>query len=191
MKLEIVSASLIAALGFGWMGNSAHAEASIFELRITNDTDTDLTFRLHEGQSKHARLVHNGDKVSEYTVAAGTYDVVGVQATGSKCSPSCGGCSPTIGKVYAYYDDSKGNEQRNNYYEPSIEFFEYCGVAGSKPITTYTSNWSIDHGTGKGTGEFKHSQKSSSNSYTSSNAGKGLTVDGKYISGHATIIYGD
>lgn len=41
----------------------------------------------------------------------------------------------------------------------------------------------------KGPGEFKHSQKFSSNSYTSSNTSKGLTVDGKYISGHATITY--
>ena len=189
MKLQALSVTMVAALGLGCMGNTAHAEASIFELRITNSTDTDLTFRLHDGQSKHARLVHDGKKVSQYTIAAGAYDVVGVQATGSKCSPSCGGCTPTIGKVYAYYDDSHGDEQRNNYYEPSIEFFQYCGIAGNKTITTYTSNWVFDHGTGKGTGKFNHSQKSSTNSYTKSDAAQGLTVDGKHISGHATITY--
>ena len=167
----------------------AHAEASIFELRITNETDTDLTFRLHDGQSKHARLTYNGKSVSSHTIKSGQHDTVGVQATGSKCSPNCGACTPTIGKVYAYYIDSKGDEQRSNYYEPSIEFFEYCGISGDKPVTTYTSNWSFDHGTGKGTGAFYHDQTASHNSYTSDNPAKGLTVDGKYISGHATITY--
>jgi len=171
--------------------NVANADASIYELRITNDTSTDLTFRLHDGQSKHARLVYNKNSVNSHTIKAGTSDIVGVQPTGNKCATTCGGCTPTIGKVYAYYIDSHGNEQRSNYYEPRVEFFEYCGFAGTKPITTYTSNWSFDHGTGKGTGAFKHSQKSSSNSYTSSDPGKGLTVDGKYISGHATITYTD
>lgn len=170
---------------------TASATASIFELRITNDTDTDLTFRLHDGQSKHARLTYNGSAVSSHTIKAGAYDIVGVQPTGEKCSPDCGACTPTIGKVYAYYNDSKGNEQRNNYYEPTVEFFQYCGISGDKPITTYTSNWSFDHGTGKGTGKFDHQQSSSHNSYTSGNAAKGLTVDGKYISGHATITYSD
>ena len=151
MKRLAIFVGLSLATGLGWAGNSAEAEASIFELRITNNTDRALTFKLHEGQSKHARLVHNGNKVSAYTIASGAYDVVGVQATGSKCTPNCGGCSPTVGKVYAYYKDDKGNEQRNNYYEPSVEFFEYCGIAGTKPITTYTSNWAFDHGTGKGT----------------------------------------
>lgn len=189
MKICTIVACMIGSLSLGWTGNMAHAEASIFELRITNNTDTSLTFRLHEGQSKHAKLVHDGKKVSGYTINAGTSDTIGVQATGNKCSPTCGGCSPTIGKVYAYYQDDDGDEQRNNYYEPAIEFFEYCGVAANKPITTYTSNWVFDHGTGKGTGNYDHDQKSSTNSYTKSNAAQGLTVDGKYISGHATITY--
>ncbi|MCR9078022.1 MAG: hypothetical protein NXH78_02885 [Hyphomonadaceae bacterium] len=191
MKIATTTGALIAALACGWSGNTAHAEASIYELRISNGTGTDLTFRLHEGQSKHARLVYDKKEVSSYTISAGQSATIGVQATRNKCSTNCGACTPTVGKVYAYYTDGHGDEQRNNYYEPSIEFFEYCGVAGSKPITTYTSNWTFDHGTGKGTGEYDHSQKSSSNSYTSSNAGKGLTVDGKYISGHATITYSE
>ncbi|MEL6826825.1 MAG: hypothetical protein AAFN91_11310 [Pseudomonadota bacterium] len=177
----IVTASLTVGI--------AHAEASIFELRVTNDTDTDLTFRLHDGQSKHARLTYNGSSVSSHTIKSGATDTVGVQATGKKCSPNCGACTPTTGKVYAYYIDSKGEEQRSNYYEPSIEFFEYCGISGDKPVTAYTSNWAFDHGTGKGTGAFKHSQSASHNSYTSGDPAKGLTVDGKYISGHATITY--
>ncbi len=188
-KLTSISAlSVIAAIA---PLNFAHSEASIYELRITNNTNSDLTFRLHDGQSKHARLTYNGNSVSSHTIKSGVADIVGVQATGSKCSPDCGACTPTIGKVYAYYTDSKGDEQRSNYYEPSIEFFEYCGISGDKPVTTYTSNWSFDHGTGKGTGVFNHSQKASHNSYTSSNPAQGLTVDGKYISGHATIIYSE
>lgn len=189
MNPKTITGGLIAAICFGMSADIAFAEASIFELRITNNTDTDLTFRLHDGQSKHAKLVYDGKSVSSYTIGAGSYDVVGVQATGKKCAPNCGGCTPTTGKVYAYYTDSKGDEQRNNYYEPSIEFFEYCGVAGTKPITTYTSNWVFDHGTGKGTGAFKHDQDGSHNSYTHSDAARGLTVDGKYISGHAEITY--
>lgn len=189
MRIQFVAVVAASAVALGLTDNVAFAESSIFELRITNNTDRALTFRLHDGQSKHARLVHDGNKVSEYTIPAGSYDVVGVQATGSKCSPNCGGCSPTVGKVYAYYFDDKGDEQRNNYYEPSVEFFEYCGFAGTKSITTYTSNWAFDHGTGKGTGKFKHSQKASNNSYTKSDPAQGLTVDGKYISGHATISY--
>ncbi|MEM9572287.1 MAG: hypothetical protein AAF996_12550 [Pseudomonadota bacterium] len=186
MSWAVLSAiSVIAPLGL------AHAEASIFELRITNNTDSDLTFRLHDGQSKHARLTYNNKSVSSHTIKSGTSDTIGVQPAGKKCSPNCGACTPTIGKVYAYYTDSKGNEQRSNYYEPSVEFFEYCGVAGTKPITTYTSNWSFDHGTGKGTGVFNHQQSASHNSYTSSNPAQGLTVDGKYISGHATITYSE
>ena len=167
----------------------AQAESSIFELRITNNTNSDLTFRLHDGQSKHARLTYNAQSVASHTIAAGASDTIGVQATGKKCAPNCGGCTPTVGKVYADYTDSKGNEQRSNYYEPSVEFFEYCGLAANKPITTYTSNWVFDHGTGKGTGVFKHDQSATHNSYTSGDPAKGLTVDGKYISGHATIVY--
>lgn len=189
MSMNPISiAGIILMVATAFVGD-ASAEASIFELRISNDTDTDLTFRLHDGQSKHARLTYDGKSVYSHTIKSGVSDTIGVQATGNKCSPNCGGCTPTIGKVYAYYTDSKGTEQRTNYYEPSIEFFEYCGISGDKPITTYTSNWSFDHGTGKGTGAFKHSQSSSHNSYTSGDPAKGLTVDGKYISGHATISY--
>ncbi|MEM7328452.1 MAG: hypothetical protein AAF437_06910 [Pseudomonadota bacterium] len=190
IRTAIMAITALLAIGLS-AGLTAHAEASIFELRISNETDTDLKFQLHDGQSKHARLTYNSKEVSSHTIKAGTADTIGVQATGDKCAPNCGGCTPTIGKVYAYYDDAKGEEQRNNYYEPMIEFFEYCGISGGKNITTYTSNWTFDHGTGKGTGAFKHSQKSSSNSYTSSNAARGLTVDGKYIKGHATITYED
>ena len=189
MEFQKLLTGAVMALCIGLSGGLANAEASIFELRITNDTDTDLTFRLHDGKSKHARLKYDGATVSSHKVKAGTYDVVGIQPTGDKCAPNCGGCTPTIGKVYAYYDDDDGNEQRNNYYQASVEFFEYCGVAASKPITTYTSNWKFDHGTGKGTGKFNHDQKSSHNSYTKSSPAQGLTLDGKYISGHATITY--
>lgn len=189
MRRKILLAGLIAALSLGCFGNLAHAESSIFELRITNDTDTDLTFKLHEGKSKHARLVYDGNKVTSHKIKAGESGTVGVQPTGHKCAPNCGACTPTIGKVYAYYKDDDGNEQRNNYYQASVEFSEYCGVAATKPITTYTSNWSFDHGTGKGTGEFEHDQSSSHNSYTKSDPAQGLTLDGKYISGHAKITY--
>ncbi len=136
MKIATTASTLIAALACGWSGNTAQAEASIYELRISNGTGTDLTFRLHEGQSKHARLVYDKKEVSSHTISAGQSATIGVQATGNKCSTNCGACTPTVGKVYAYYTDGHGDEQRNNYYEPSIEFFEYCGVAGSKPITT-------------------------------------------------------
>jgi hypothetical protein len=191
MKIATITTVTVAALMFGCAGNTASAEASVFELNIANETGTDLTFRLHDGQSKHARLVHGKSEVSSYTIKAGASDTIGVQPTGNKCSPSCGTCTPTIGKVYAYYNDGNGNEQRNNYYEPSVEFFEYCGVAANKPLTVYTSNWVFDHGTGKGTGKFDHSQKSSHNSYSNSSPSKGLTVDGKHISGSATITYSD
>lgn len=189
MRFLHLLAGLTTTLFIGFTGSVAHAEASIFELRITNDTDTDLTFRLHDGKSKHAKLKYDGDTVSSHKIKAGTDGIVGIQPTGKKCAPNCGGCTPTIGKVYAYYEDDDGNEQRNNYYQAAVEFFEYCGVAGSKSITTYTSNWTFDHGTGKGTGKFSHDQKSSHNSYTKSDPAQGLTVDGKYISGHATITY--
>ncbi|MFN3211636.1 MAG: hypothetical protein ACE37M_00900 [Henriciella sp.] len=117
--------------------------------------------------------------------------MVGVQATGAKCDPKCGVCTPTIGKVYAWYKDSSGEEVRNNYYKATVEFFEYCGVAGTKPITTYTSNWAFDHGGGKGTNHYKHIDKSTHNSYTKSDPAQGLTVDGNHISGHATIVYSE
>ncbi|MFN3211635.1 MAG: hypothetical protein ACE37M_00895 [Henriciella sp.] len=47
---------------------AAMAEASIFELRITNDTNTDLTFRLQDGHSKHARLTYNKKSVNSHTI---------------------------------------------------------------------------------------------------------------------------
>lgn len=168
---------------------AAVAEASIFELRITNNSDTDLTFRLQDGHSKHVRLTYNKKKVTSHTIKAGTYDVVGVQPTGEKCDPKCGFCTPSYGKVYAWYEDESGKDVRNNYYKATVEFSEYCGVAGSKPITTYTSNWAFDHGGGKGTNKIKHKDKSSHNSYTKSSPAQGLTVDANHISGHATITY--
>ena len=189
MRRQVILPALFATFSVALFSQMAHAESSIFELRVTNNTDTDLTFKLHDGQSKHARLTYDGKKVSSHTVKAGSYGIVGVQPTGKKCAPNCGACTPTIGKVYAYYIDSHGDEQRNNYYEPRVEFSQYCGVAASKPLVTYTSNWKFDHGTGKGTGAFSHDQSSTHNSYTSTNPAKGLTVDGKYISGHATITY--
>ena len=169
---------------------SAFSEASTFELRITNNSSSDLTFQLHDGQSKHAKLTYENSVISSHTIVAGASGTVGIKADGNKCSPNCGGCNATVGKVYAYYDD-KGSETRNNYYEATLEFFEYCGVSGDKPITTYTSNWTFDHGGGKGTNKYAHDQSSSHNSYTSSSASKGLTVDKKYVSGHATITYSD
>ncbi len=169
--------------------SAAQAEVSVFELRISNETNSDLTFRLHNGQSKHSYLTYNDREVDEHTIKAGTYDVVGIKPTGNKCTLVCNGCTGAIGKVYAYYTDNKGDEQRSNYYEAKYEFFEYCGVAGNKPLTTYTSNWNFDHGTGKGTGAFDHTQKSSNDAYTSSDPAKGITYDAKYVSGHANITY--
>ena len=169
--------------------STAQAEISVFELRITNETNSDLTFRLHEGQSKRSYLSYNGREVNSHTIKSGEYDVIGITPTGHKCTIVCNGCTGAIGKVYAYYTDDKGEEQRSNYYEAKYEFFEYCGVAGNKPLTTYTSNWYFDHGTGKGTGKFKHTQKSSNQAYTSSDPAKGITYDAKYVSGHATITY--
>ena len=179
------------AFAAGLLPTTAQAGTSTFELKITNNTESDLTFRLHDGKSKHARLVYDGKSVSSHKIKAGEYGVVGVQPTGKKCVTDCGGCDATVGKVYAYYKDENGEEQRSNYYQATLEFFEYCGVSGGKPLTTYTTNWTFDHGTGKGTGKFDHSQSSSHNSYTSSNPAKGLTVDGKYVSGHAKITYSE
>ena len=168
----VFSTLALAALSLG-----ATADTSIFELRITNDTNTDLTFRLHEGKSKHADLTYDKKSVYEHTIKAHSSDTIGVRPTNLKCAPNCGACNPTIGKVYAYYKDKNGVEQRTNYYQATYEFFEYCGVSANKPVTAYTSNWSFDHGTGKGVGAFKHSQKSSNNGYTSSDPAKGLTFD--------------
>jgi len=167
----------------------AFAETSIFELRVTNDTNTDLTFRLHEGQSKHANMTYNKKSTDTHTIKAGTSDTIGIQPTARKCAPNCGACNPAVGKVYAYYKDKNGDEQRNNYYEATYEFFEYCGASANKPVTAYTSNWSFNHGDGKGIEAYKHSQKSSHNAYTSSNPAKGLTFDAKRVSGHAIITY--
>lgn len=187
MKLANIAMAVVTFGAMPLAAGSAHAEASIFELRISNETDTDLTFRMHEGQSKHARLTYNKKSVKSHTIKSGTSDIIGVQPTGKKCAPNCGGCTPTKGKVYASYIDANGKEQINNYHKPSVEFFEYCGSSGGKSLTTYTSNWSYDHG--KGTSAYPHPQKASTNSYTSSNPAKGLTLDGKYIKGHATITY--
>ena len=169
----------------------AFADTSIFELRITNNTNTDLTFRWHEGQSKHADMTYNKKSVDAHTIKAGTSDTIGVKPTARKCAPNCGACNPAVGKIYAYYKDKNGNEQRNNYYEATYEFFEYCGTAANKPVTAYTSNWSFDHGDGKGNEAYKHSQKSSNKAYTSSNPAKGLTFDAKRVSGHANITYSE
>ncbi|MEL7545325.1 MAG: hypothetical protein AAGJ84_01645 [Pseudomonadota bacterium] len=189
---QILSVSFVMAALSAWVSPlSAQAEASTFELRITNESSAALTFRLHDGQSKHTKLTYNDKSVSSHKIASGTSATVGIKATGDKCSPNCGACDPSIGKVYAYYKDEKGDEQRNNYYEATLEFFEYCGISATKPVTTYTSNWTFDHGGGKGTNKYSHTQKSSHNSYTSSDPAKGLTVDKKYVSGHATITYTD
>ena len=185
--VPVLMSALVAAMA----APSALAAASIFELRITNDTQKDLTFRLQEGNSKHARLTYNKKSVDSHTIKAGTYGVVGIQADGNKCDPTCGGCKPTYGKVYAWYTNDKGEEVRNNYYKATVEFFEYCGVAGTKPVTTYTSNWTFDHGGGQGTNKYKHTHKAKNNSYTKSDPSQGLTVDSKYISGHATITYSE
>ena len=172
-----------------WM--PAYANTSTFELRITNDTKADLTFRWHDGQSKHANMTYNKKSVDAHTIKAGTSDTIGIQPTARKCAPNCGACTPAIGKIYAYYKDKNGDEQRNNYYEARYEFFEYCGVAANKPITAYTSNWDFDHGDGKGDEHYKHKQKSSNKAYTSSNPAKGLTFDAKRVSGHANITYSE
>ena len=189
MTHALFKTALLGLSALGLSAPAAMAEASIFELRITNNTNSDLTFRLDEDHTKHARLTYNKKSVNSHTIKAGTYDIVGVQPTGAKCDPKCGFCTPTKTRVYAWYKDSSGKDVRNNYYKTSVEFSEYCGVAGSKPITTYTSNWAFDHHQGKGTNHFKHSQKSSHNNYTKSSPAQGLTVDGNHIHGHATITY--
>ena len=170
---------------------AVQAEASIFELRITNNTNSDLTFKLNDGHSKHVHLTYDEKHVSAHTIKAGEHGVVGIQPDGHKCSPNCGACSPSYGKVYAWYTNDSGKRVRNNYYKATVEFSEYCGVTGDKPVTAYTSNWSFDHGGGKGTKRFTYEQKSSHNSYTNYNPARGLTVDGKYISGHADITYSE
>lgn len=167
----------------------AVAEMTVYELRITNNTDTDLTFQLHDGKSKKVHLTYEGDIVHRQKIKAGTSDTIGIRPYGDKCVTACGGCTAATGKVYAYYKDASGEQQRNNYYQADYEFFEYCGVSGGKAITAYTSNWYFDHGTGKGTGKFDHKQKESSKAYSSGNPAQGITFDAKYVSGHATITY--
>lgn len=169
----------------------ASAEASIFELRITNTTNSDLTFELQDGHSKHVHLTYENKHVASHTIKAGEYGVVGIQPDGHKCDPECGACSPSYGKVYAWYTNDSGKPVRNNYHKATVEFFEYCGVSANKPVMAYTSNWSFDHGGGKGNKRFHCEQKSSHNSYTKYNPARGLTVDGKYISGHADITYSE
>ena len=191
MAHSTLKSALLSLAAIALAAPAAMAEASIFELRITNDTNKDLTFRLQDGRSKHARLTYNKKSVNSHTIKAGTNDIVGVQATGAKCDPSCGVCTPTYGKVYAWYTNDSGDEVRNNYYKATVEFFEYCGVAGTKPITAYTSNWTFDHGGGQGTNHYAHTQKSSHNNYTKDDPAQGLTVDGNHIHGHATIVYSE
>lgn len=178
-----VAASLLAPI--------SAAETSTFELRITNDTQTDLIFRLNEEHSKNVDLTYNKKQVYQHTIKAGTSGTIGIQPDGDKCAPTCGTCTPAKGKVYAFYKDENGKEQRNNYYKASVEFFEYCGVAAGKPLTTYTSNWSFTHHQGQGTNHFKHTQNSSHNNYTKSDPAQGLTLDAKYIKGHANIVYSE
>ena len=191
----MVTRSLLPSLSVGvaalLLTPIASAEEYNFDMRITNNTNTDLTFQLQDGHSKHVHLTYDGSHIGAHTIKAGEYGVVGVQPDGHKCDPGCGACSPSYGKVYAWYTNDSGKRVRNNYYKATVEFSEYCGVAGDKPVTTYTSNWSFDHGGGKGTKRFTYEQKSSHNSYTKYNPARGLTVDGKYISGHAEITYSE
>lgn len=189
MSTPQIMRMVLTALTTAWLPAAAMADTTIFELRITNETNADLTFRLHEGQSKHVNLTYNKKSIVRHTIKAGTSDTIGIQPTARKCATNCGACNPSVGKVYAYYTDENGKEQRNNYYEATYEFFEYCGVTANKPITSYTSNWSFDHGDGKGVERYKHSQKSSNQAYTSGNPATGLTFDAKKVSGHATITY--
>ena len=191
MQAKTLLTSLSVGVSALCLAPSATAEASIFELRITNNTNTDLTFKLQDGHSKHVHLTLDKKPISAHTIKAGEYGVVGIQPDGHKCDPECGACSPSYGKVYSWYTDDSGKRLRNNYHKATVEFSEYCGVAGDKPVTTYTSNWSFDHGGGKGTKHFTYEQKSSHNSYTQYNPARGLTVDGKYISGHADITYSE
>ena len=191
----MLTQNILRSLGVGvtalLLAPTVQAEASIFELRITNNTNSDLTFKLQDGHSKHVHLTFDKKYVSAHTIKAGEYGVVGVKPDGHKCDPGCGACSPSYGKVYAWYTNDSGKEVRNNYYKASVEFFEYCGVAGTKPVTAYTSNWAFDHGGGQGNKHFHYEQKASHNNYTKSDPAQGLTVDGKYISGHATITYSE
>ena len=168
---------------------TASAETSIFELRVTNNTDRDLTFILKDDHSKHVDLTHKKAITDRVIIKPGTSDIVGIKPDGHKCAPTCGVCSPAKGRVYAWYYNDKGEQVRNNYYEASVEFFEYCGTTAGKPLTTYTSNWNLEKHQGQGNNRFKHKDKSSHNNYTRSDPAQGLTMDAKKIHGHATIVY--
>ncbi len=167
----------------------ASAEISIYELRITNNTDRDLTFILKDDHSKRVDLTRNKAIVDHVTIKPGTSDIVGIKPDGHKCAPTCGVCTPAKGRVYAWYKNDKGDDVRNNYYEASVEFFEYCGTTAGKPLTTYTSNWHMEKHQGQGNNRFKHKDKSSHNNYTKSDPAQGLTMDAKKIKGHTTIVY--
>ena len=167
---------------------ASFAGATKYELRITNDTSVDLKFWLHDGQSKNAKFMYNGNEVDEHIIKAGASETVSIKSDGDKCNVTCNGCNATVGKVYGSYKKD-GEWVRNNYYEATLEFFQYCGVSGNKNITTYTTNWTFDHGGGKGDNKYKHKQKDSHNSYTANDPANGLTVDGDKVSGHATIRY--
>lgn len=168
---------------------AASAEVSIYELRVTNNTDRDLTFILKDDHSKHVDLTHNKNITDRVIVKPGASDIVGIKPDGNKCAPTCGVCTPAKGRVYAWYNNDKGELVRNNYYEASVEFFEYCGTTAGKPLTTYTSNWNMEKHQGQGNNRFKHKDKSSHNNYTKSDPAQGLTLDAKKIKGHTTIVY--
>ncbi|MEO0452017.1 MAG: hypothetical protein AAFZ74_17010, partial [Pseudomonadota bacterium] len=63
---------------------SAVAEVSIYELRITNNTDRDLTFRLKDDHSKHVDLTHKKEIIPEFTIKPGASDIVGIRPDGHK-----------------------------------------------------------------------------------------------------------
>ncbi len=192
VKKDITLRAAIAAVvpaALAMVPQAAHAKATEYELRITNDTDSDLKFWLHDGQSKHAKLMYNGKSVSSHTVKAGTYAVISVMPTLKSCDLLCNGCTPTIGKVYASYTDEDGEEQRNNYYEPRLEWYQQCSASGNKNFSAYTTNWNFQHGGGKGDKHFAYKIKDTDTAYTSKNSAQGLTFDGAHVSGHAKVTY--
>ncbi len=189
--LAKVALSCLAPAAFMAAPSVAHASTTEFELRITNDTGSDLKFWLHDGQSKHAKLMYNGNSVSSHTVKAGSYVVLSVKPTAKQCTVMCNGCTPTIGKVYASYTDSSGSEQRNNYLEPRLEWYEQCSISGSKNFSVYTTNWNFQHGGGKGDKHFSYKMKDSDTAYSSTNPAKGLTFEASKVSGHVDITYSE
>ena len=60
----------------------AFGEISIFELRITNNTDRDLTFRLKKDHSKKIDLTYNKKYVPEYTIKPGKSETIGLKPDG-------------------------------------------------------------------------------------------------------------